>query len=273
MNQISAAHCIQGKGSSEKLSNGDIEVRLGAYNLTAKSEENVVLRDVSVILVHPDWNVYNDDYDADLAILVLNDYVTFTEYIQRIYLPADGVVVDGSNINLSGTIVGWGLAERTTHEEVPKQADIGAYNFTYCFLTLKVKGIVELSSTRTFCAGSEEGNPSRGDSGGGFFVNADDTWRQYGIISAIIANETGHVSRTLASVYTNVQSFQSWIEEMMMMKIPTIKGQWPFIVVVHNRKESRFLGVGTLISNRHILTGNNDKIIVVQLSALTRIKF
>lgn len=189
----------------------DIEVRLGAYNLTAK-EEGAVLRNVIKISLHPDWDVNNDRYDADVAVLVLSKNVTFTTEIGHVSLPPDNVIFEASNIDVRGTIVGWGLTDNATiHEEIPRQAHIGTYDHSHCFLTYT--SISRLSSARTFCAGSEDGNPSRGDSGGGFFVCTDNVWAQYGIISTIITDSEGNVPRTSVGVYTNVRSFQDWISD------------------------------------------------------------
>lgn len=210
--QISAAHCIQGKGSHRKLSADDIQVRLGAYNLSETCEEGVALTNVISIYIHPDWNVDHDRYDADLAILVLSDKVIFTTTIRSISLPAYSVG-DGSNINVNGTIVGWGLAVNQTHAEIPRQADVRAFNHSHCFLTYA--DLVALSSARTFCAGSEDANPSQGDSGGGLFVKSGTGWLQYGIISAIRTNKTGHVVRYSASIYTNTASFKNWIMKII----------------------------------------------------------
>lgn len=55
--------------------------------------------------------MYDDKYDADIAVLVLSDNVTFTIYIQPVCMPADDVVVDSATIDVKGTVVGWGLAE------------------------------------------------------------------------------------------------------------------------------------------------------------------
>lgn len=203
----------------QKLSYSDIEVRLGAYNLTVENEENVVLKNVIDIVVHPDWDVNKDEYDADVAILVLNDSVSFTKYVEPVSLPDYGVVVDSNNINISGTIVGWGVGENQIQEETPRQAEIRAIGDGHCYRTYRVEGILALSSERTFCAGSVHGNPSRGDSGGGFFVYTDGACRQYGIISSITTDSNGSVVRSLVAVYSNVQLFEGWIKNATGMMI------------------------------------------------------
>lgn len=154
----------------------------------------------------------SERYDADVAVLVLSENVTFTTHIKPVFLPPHNVILKASNIDVRGTIVGWGFGENATiHEEIPRQADIATYNHSYCFLTYD--NIAPLSSTRTFCTGSEEGSPNEGDSGGGFFVCYYDVWTQYGIISSTVRDSKGILARTSVGVYTNVRSFQDWIRE------------------------------------------------------------
>lgn len=63
--------------------------------------------DVSKIHVHHDWDLYSENFDADIAILVLSQVITFNFYIQPICLPDDDVTTD----DVEGRIVGWGYAE------------------------------------------------------------------------------------------------------------------------------------------------------------------
>lgn len=41
------------------------------------------------------------------------------------------------------------------------------------------------------------------------------------------------------------------------------RGQWPFIVALYLAKESRYFCGGTLVTNKHILTGSNDRLVVI----------
>lgn len=36
-----------------------------------------------------------------------------------------------------------------------------------------------------------------------------------------------------------------------------VRGEWPFIAALYNVHESKFFCSGTLITNQHVLTGNN----------------
>lgn len=189
---------------------------LGAYNLDVKLERGAQQRSVEKIFVHPDWKVFSDKFDADLAVFVLDELVEFTKFIRPICLPNDNAVING----VEGFIVGWGLAENTKidkHEAIPRQAVTNSLNDTFCFTTNHL--VASISSSRTFCGGGEiNGNsasPNKGDSGGGFFVLSQSVWVQYGIISAAISDSTGRVNANSISVYTNVRLFRSWIEEIV----------------------------------------------------------
>lgn len=99
----------------------ELLVRLGAYNLTNIRETGAVNRNVSEIIVHPDWEVYEDDYDADIAILVLSDHVPYTNYIRPVCLPFEDDATDISAVDVDGYVVGWGLPDNNnTHEEIRK---------------------------------------------------------------------------------------------------------------------------------------------------------
>lgn len=193
-----------------KLSSADVAVRLGAYNITEENETGAVQRNVSNIYVNPDWKPYGDKYDADLAILVLSENVTFSLFIQPICVPANDVVIDGAVIDLRGTVIGWGLGESKTHEEIPKEIVARALTNSLCYRT--DPGIIQSLSHRSFCPQGEDGSPNKGDSGGGFFVLSKSTWVQYGIVSALRTNSTGH---GVLSIYTNVKSFKRWILEIV----------------------------------------------------------
>lgn len=106
-----AAHCIQYKHQRIKLTTEKFTVFIGRYNLDVPVERGATARDVKLIIVHPDWKIFTYKWDADLAVLVLNEAVAFTEYIQPICLPASvkienydrGTVV--SNDNMESTLV------------------------------------------------------------------------------------------------------------------------------------------------------------------------
>lgn len=188
-------------------------MQLGAYSLRNDTD---FIFNVSEIYVHPEWDTYeeqNEAYDADIAIIVLSDNVTFTNSIQPICLPSDDDSIDSTSINITGKIVGWGAWNSSTYEDIPRQATIKTLNDSYCYRKEHV--MVQLASARTFCSEYGDGSPAKGDSGSGFFVLSNSGWVQYGIISASSANRTGHVDKNSISLHTNVKSYKNWMENVM----------------------------------------------------------
>lgn len=187
----------------------DIVVMLGAYNLSVKNETGSLRSKVIDIYLHPDWNDYKLSYDADIALLVLNETVTFSNQIRPICLPTDDVITD----SVRGSIVGWGLTENAidNHLQYPRHAYTNALNASYCLT--EDPELAFLSSTRTFCGRGKDGGPNRGDSGGGFFVLYGSIWVQYGVISALRVNASGIVDPDSFAIYTNVKLFRNWIHE------------------------------------------------------------
>lgn len=170
--------------------------------------------DVSKIHVHHDWDLYSENFDADIAILVLSQVITFNFYIQPICLPDDDVTTD----DVEGRIVGWGYAENGKMQEIPREnVTKTCISPTHCFLAMN--SIATISSLRTFSAGNGGAIPNHGDSGGGFFVVSHSRWVQYGIMSVATANATGHITPQSFSVFTNVKLFKSWIRGIIEWQI------------------------------------------------------
>lgn len=94
------------------LSADEIVVFLGRYDLESKAEKGSTTREVSSIHVHPEWKIKSDKWDADLALLVLNEIVTFTNFIQPVCVPAnktvekydDGTVVSATSWKIYSVI-------------------------------------------------------------------------------------------------------------------------------------------------------------------------
>jgi len=144
-----------------KLTNEEVLVLLGRYNLKATAEVGAVQRAVSEIITHPDWKIYTKRYDADIAILVLASKVQYSNYIRAACLPSEDHLIFLGN----GTIVGWGKTENSNPfdardiEDVPQSAEIEAIDGESCYI--KDPDIARLSSMRSFCAGGQSSGPCR----------------------------------------------------------------------------------------------------------------
>lgn len=97
---LTAAHCVHNKNQN-KMEAKDVSVLLGRYDLNAKHETSSEHRNVTKILMHPNWRNDTDKYDSDLAILVLDSEVRFNEFIQPVCLPKDTSIMD----HYDGTVV------------------------------------------------------------------------------------------------------------------------------------------------------------------------
>lgn len=119
--------------------------------------------EINKIVIHEDWKPHVIRYDADIAILFFEREVQLNEFVKTACLPGSWQI---NSLN-KGTVVGWGASEKTDFqgsEDVPRKTNIKAPpSNEFCFL--HKKGLIELSSNRTFCAGGEATGPCRGDSG------------------------------------------------------------------------------------------------------------
>ncbi|KAG4072242.1 hypothetical protein HA402_005964 [Bradysia odoriphaga] len=210
---LTAAHCIQAKAKSVPLPPDEITVRLGAYNLTDRSEVDVVDKSVTRIHLHPDWQFNEEKYDADIAILVLNENISFSNHIRPVCMPPGNYLIDG----LVGTVVGWGETENGTAEGIPKKIEINALNDTFCYET--DKGIARYASERSFC-GEGSGTPNAGDSGGGFFAVDGSGWVQFGTVSFVRPKATGNIRRV--AIYMKLTSLRDWIAGIVEQSGDTI---------------------------------------------------
>lgn len=188
-------------------------VKLGMHDLTT-NETGSLTSSVEEIILHPDWNISNSRFDADIAIIILRDPVVFTDFIQPICLPRRKRLLSGHK----GTIVGWGKAESSSdYEDTPKKLEIPIINSDYCYTTFPL--LAEYGSTRAFCGGyvNENKAPCHGDSGSGLFVKDRKypfSWIIEGLVSGSLSiGSTCDVNKF--SLYTDVENFTSWIGEAM----------------------------------------------------------
>lgn len=209
-------------------------------------ERGVIQREVSDIYVHPDWKVYGDKYDADIAIFVLSRDVPFTNYVRTVCLPGNNIVFDGVK---KGSIVGWGIADKgKANLEFPRRAFTNALNASYC-LTMDPY-VAFLSSTRTFCGTGGDGSPNKGDSGGGFFVLSESVWIQFGIISALRINASGLVDENSVAIYTNVNLFNDWINDIVGKSSVAVMTEIPTIGEEANRNHAEVGAVSSAVSQK-----------------------
>lgn len=162
--------------------------------------------------IHPDWNTETEAYDADIAVLMLENSVIFTRYIQ----PA--CLIDPNSPPASveiGVVAGFGKSEDTSkvHENIPKELEMPIYENSDCFLKNYI--FARLSSHRTFCGGTGNGTGAcQGDSGSGIVVYHEGAYYLRGIVSASLYNSTYGCDVDSYSIFTNMMNYNDWVNDI-----------------------------------------------------------
>ncbi|KAE8578233.1 hypothetical protein XENTR_v10023410 [Xenopus tropicalis] len=186
---------------------------LGVYQLS--DLDNAVLRGVKNITVHPDY-MYEGS-SGDIALIELEEPIVFTPSIQPVCLPSQDVPLP---MGTMCWVTGWGNIKENTPLEDPQtlqKAEVGLINRTSCEAmyqsSLGYRPSIHLIQDDMICAGYKQGkiDACQGDSGGPLVCNTSNTWLQFGIVSWGL----GCAEPNQPGVYTNVQYYLTWIQELV----------------------------------------------------------
>lgn len=210
---VTAAHCL--RLSDRTYQPHDVVLYLGRNNIVDPIDSDVKAAYVKQIIVHNDYMTNGTSYDADIAIILLQERVQFTEFIRPICLWSGDDSVSGIEGQL-GTVVGWGRDEvgnALTAE--PKKITIPVVSEAECLRSSDTYRYI--TSQRTFCAGDRDGTgPCNGDSGSGLAFKIDNKWMLRGIVSAALADPISSTCNLGEYVvFTDVAKFVGWIKTYM----------------------------------------------------------
>lgn len=143
----------------EIIFSATIRVRLGEYNTTDTENTDRIDFNVATIYQHPNYSsCYGYD---DIALVKLDQPVTFTKAIRPACLPEERI----SNDIVNATATGWGLTESGPYSNILMKVNLDMLDDDKC----KSGGRLYPDGVKTkaqFCAGSTNtGNTCSGDSG------------------------------------------------------------------------------------------------------------
>ena len=199
---------MKDKGHLISLSPNKLRVLLGFYNLDIPFETGRVNLSVQSIHINPDWSSLTRSYDADVAVLILDQDVTFNMYIQPICMTSTDPRMT------EGIVVGNGKSgEKEIYENIPKNLKMPIQTDEICMN--KDSFFKILSSGRTFCAGSADGNGvCSGDSGSGFVVKIGIAYYLLGIVSVSLGDPMLGCDVNSYAVFTDASKFVDWINRI-----------------------------------------------------------
>lgn len=85
---------------------------IGKHNLIQWNEEGYEKRGAELFKVHPDWNPNDNKYDADIALIKMEQAVRYSKYIRPICL-WNGPEDINSVVGQVGIVAGWGEKMRS----------------------------------------------------------------------------------------------------------------------------------------------------------------
>ena len=196
---MTAAHCVTNGSVVDAPSSIDIVVGLHRLSLN-----NGIRRDLQTILVHPNWNSSN--YDYDIALLRLASPIDDVAPV-AIVQPSDAPLFEPGDIV---RVMGWGAtAWQGSSSDVLLQVDVPVVAQQTCRDSYGATSITD----RMLCAGLAEGGKDscQGDSGGPLVANDNGAWKEVGIVSW--GNQCA--APNLYGVYARVAVLYEWVMQQI----------------------------------------------------------
>nr|XP_046254445.1 uncharacterized protein LOC124064236 [Scatophagus argus] len=210
---MTAAHVLVNE--NDKVPNEAVRVYTGLTKVDTLLRSPVY---VSSIHVHPEYNNPNlMDFNNDIALIKLQDAITFKGSIMPICLPAEDATY---TTGIMGMVSGFGLTETDNRRILTnklKYVQLPVVEQETCSdsitLARRTRDKVPGLSNNMFCAGFPEGgrDSCQGDSGGPFALNDGSRFFAGGIVSwGVDCGQQGTYG-----VYTRVSNYLDWINKTM----------------------------------------------------------
>jgi hypothetical protein len=146
---LTAAHCIQDKSENEPISPEESNFVVGKHNLKARHEKGFKIMAIERFVMNPGWKPNRRNYDADIAVAILQTPLIYKHNIQPICLGPQ--TEDTSELfGLQGVVAGWGyIEEKNINVGIPRIVEIPIINDDTCVEENDFLSYV--MSHRTFC--------------------------------------------------------------------------------------------------------------------------
>lgn len=213
---LTAAHCFKSHPKLESIAAKKIVLAFGRHDIRDWTEKNMIISDVDDIILHPDYLSKREStiFDADIAILVTKDFITYSSMIKPICLWPTSVDSTYSVVGTNGTLVGWGQPFENIDENVPRRLTLPVVRNNFCFKAEKLASTAQ----RVFCAGTEKPGyaPCNGDSGSAFAIYANGAWFLRGLVSAALGDPIQNLCElNTYAIFTDIIHFRPWIDSHM----------------------------------------------------------
>jgi secreted trypsin-like serine protease len=206
---LSAGHCVMEETLQFQLNPALMKVHLGRQSL-GKYTPYVQEHSVERAEVHQNFNRLSRS--GDIALIVLQSRVQFTDYVQPVCLPKFKV---DALFNQRGIMIGFGLTEHQELSDFLKGAIMPILSPLKCLQTNRDLFGKTLEDG-IFCAGQLNGTGAcSGDSGGGLYVHTGDTWYVVGITSFTgkSTEQDLSCSKNDLTAFTDVPFYLDWIHQ------------------------------------------------------------
>ncbi|XP_072394640.1 phenoloxidase-activating factor 1-like [Diabrotica undecimpunctata] len=210
---LTAAHCVTGDVLT--IVGRLTYVKLGEHDKTKEIDcdkdgncnQKPIMAEIESFTFHEDYDPNDKTSPNDIAIIRLNQRITYTDFIRPICLPEPN---EGSVRDDELTTAGWGLTEHDAATNVKLKVEVPFRTRDECMTAFR-SARLRLRDSQ-ICAGGVDGKDScKGDSGGPLMKRSLANplqWYQEGIVS-FGNNNCGTAG--LPGIYTKVSSFLSWI--------------------------------------------------------------
>nr|XP_054752666.1 uncharacterized protein LOC129258410 [Lytechinus pictus] len=207
---VTASHCFSLSG----LSIDEFEIRLGEHDIESISNNERTFR-AEQIIKHPNFN--EQTYDSDIALIKLQQPVTYTDYIIPLCLPSELRAEELLKAGTRGFVTGWG----NTEEAGDYSRYLRRVRLTIASMQDCGRSHIDIITNNMFCADggrkADERDACQGDSGGPFVTKDNNRWYLLGIVSWGV----GCARPGYPGVYTRVHRFRQWIMDLVQQDMQT----------------------------------------------------